>query len=550
MKKLAILAMSFLLVGLTACGNAGGNNAENQAGNTVTTAPIEEQEQTEQVSKDPFGKLLEQIEVTMAKSVGNGPPQNMPEGETLTDNQLITLANDTFGVKLTYAWTAQDSAYDQKLKLDIASNKLPDIFMVQNYSDYVDLVKNGMVEDLTEVYKDYASDRIKSLYQSDNGKGLETLTVDGKFYGIPGLGMVDNNVQEVWLRKDWLDKYQVAEPKTLDDLRNIVKVFNEKEGTTGIPGTGVIDGFVNPLDSYDGIFQVNHSSPGLWVKGADGKVVYGSTTPETKKALSLIRDMYQEGTIDKEFATSKSEMVTQKVASGKAGVYLGPWWSGWSPLADSYKQDPSAIWRAYLLQDEKGKSFGRQEAPINNIAVVKKGFKYPELVVKLLNLYADGEKSPYKNMAPRPDAHTAPVPLSIAKADEPIQMHLIITKMVKGDTVAPDDYFNAVGIERMQKVADAIKAGEDKMGDVYGEAISRSFGFAPMVNNPNYNRVYSEFYGMTPTMSKRWANLKKLESEAFLQIVLGNKPLEYFDEFVQQWNTQGGEQITSEVNGN
>ena len=52
---------------------------------------------------------------------------------------------------------------------------------------------------------------------------------------------------------------------------------------------------------------------------------------------------------------------------------------------------------------------------------------------------------------------------------------------------------------------------------------------------------------MTPTMSESWATLTSMEDEVFMKIVLGEVGIEAFDEFVEQWNAQGGEKITEEV---
>jgi hypothetical protein len=76
-------------------------------------------------------------------------------------------------------------------------------------------------------------------------------------------------------------------------------------------------------------------------------------------------------------------------------------------------------------------------------------------------------------------------------------------------------------------------------------------------NSDAYNLVYAtldtaianEFTGAaTPTMLQAGANLEKLEQETFLAIITGQKPLEAFDQFVQDWHAQGGDKIAEEVN--
>ena len=52
---------------------------------------------------------------------------------------------------------------------------------------------------------------------------------------------------------------------------------------------------------------------------------------------------------------------------------------------------------------------------------------------------------------------------------------------------------------------------------------------------------------MTPTMEKRWTNLKKKEDETFLKIIIGEEPIEAFDTFVEEWKAEGGADIIAEV---
>ena len=49
-------------------------------------------------------------------------------------------------------------------------------------------------------------------------------------------------------------------------------------------------------------------------------------------------------------------------------------------------------------------------------------------------------------------------------------------------------------------------------------------------------------------METKWELLQKLERETYLSIIIGEKPLSYFDEFVKQWKAEGGERITKEIN--
>jgi len=77
---------------------------------------------------------------------------------------------------------------------------------------------------------------------------------------------------------------------------------------------------------------------------------------------------------------------------------------------------------------------------------------------------------------------------------------------------------------------------------IYGRVV----GTRP-IRDPNRNDVASLVYEQTPTMTDKWANLMKLETETFLKIIMGAAPLDAFDTFVEDWKKQGGDQITTEV---
>ena len=62
----------------------------------------------------------------------------------------------------------------------------------------------------------------------------------------------------------------------------------------------------------------------------------------------------------------------------------------------------------------------------------------------------------------------------------------------------------------------------------------------------NFQKVYYPF--STDTMDTNWASLKDKEEKAFMQIIMGEQPVDYFDTFVAEWKAQGGDLITQEVN--
>jgi putative aldouronate transport system substrate-binding protein len=61
--------------------------------------------------------------------------------------------------------------------------------------------------------------------------------------------------------------------------------------------------------------------------------------------------------------------------------------------------------------------------------------------------------------------------------------------------------------------------------------------------------IRDQFIGApTPTMKDRNEYLRKLENDAFIEMIYEDAPIERFDDFVREWMSSGGKEVTREVN--
>ena len=109
-------------------------------------------------------------------------------GETWNDNRFTKIYKDVFNIDLQYNWWASDSDYEQKLRLEMASNNLPDLTLVTNQSDLAQLAESGMILDLTDMIDEYASTWDKETWQTDGGILMGMATYDDAVYGLPCAG--------------------------------------------------------------------------------------------------------------------------------------------------------------------------------------------------------------------------------------------------------------------------------------------------------------------------------------------------------------------------
>ncbi|WP_164545699.1 extracellular solute-binding protein [Paenibacillus albus] len=567
MKKTALISAVALMLVVSACSktdnanngaNAGTNNGATQNQTTEGAAPAEK--------PDPFGPYAETVNFTTI--VNNNPEaaKKFPEGESYENNKYKSYLEKALNIKSTPIWEANGPAYSNKFNLMIASNDIPDIFVVENIdkTPAKTLLKRlydaGMIEDLTTVYDQYASDAVKEVNQSVNNKALDNASFDGKLYGLPSVNDM-NNVNMVWVRQDWLDKLKLKAPTTTDELMTVAKAFKEqdpngngKKDEIGLAAQGA-QLFNGEPFTFTGLMWAENAFPNMWVKDDSGKLVYGSTQPAVKTALGKLAQMYKDGSLDSEFALRDGNKTAEFLASDRAGLMMGMWWNPYWPIGSGIDNNPKGEWKAYPIMTGDHVNVGN-DFYSNSFIVVKKGFEHPELAVKIMNIMKANSSKKIPELL---ELETT----GIYKASDSTRTQWGLNGQVVPvfpDTTARtvkkfDDIFAGTAKEDILDVAekpifDQVKSEKDnpkKDLNNYKTYLAWMEGNG-VVSRNKLNNVFNEFTGTTPTMEQSFTTLSDLQTKTFLEIIMGKKPISEFDSFVASWNKMGGEQITNEVN--
>lgn len=544
-----LLVWAGMLLSATACSNSNSNNGAQSASPTV---PAAASSSTAQADGSPFGKYPEPVVYT----IGGTTVSKVPDGESYEDNKYTRYIADRVNVKPKFVWTVDPNTYDQKVALTITSGDLPDVMMINDRKTLKQLVDAGLVADLTEAYQKTISPMLKEMYDSFGGRLLEEATFDGKLMALPGTN-IGGAHNLLWIRQDWLDKLGLQPPKTMEDIVRIAKAFMEQDPggngagkTIGITGKQEVAGIYNSMHGLDTLFSLYGAYPRQWVKDAAGKVVYGSVAPEMKQALSQLNELYKNGILDPQFALRKSSDSTALLASGKAGIMFGAWWAPYDALRDSVVNNPQADWRPYLAPlDDDGNLNVYSQDPVNKFLVVRKGFEHPEAIIKALNaeneLYRAQTPEAVKvleQVAANNEQPMGPLRLQIDYNDVVYRFYTQLKEALdsKDPSKLPND---------MKSAYDAVIKNNENPGasiDAWTTAISRVDGQA-LTYVPQIKSHDNVFFGTTPTMELKWANLEKLENEALVQFIMGAKSVDEFDAFVSEWKRLGGDEITQEV---
>lgn len=338
MKKLtaSLLAVTVAAGLLAGCGGQSGTTAP-----AAESAPAEEA--ASKTAEEPAPAAAEPVEVTIAIW---GAEDGFSGGE---NDPIYKTIEEKTGVKLVAQNVTWDDA-DQKIQLWATNGQLPDIFAGDfvSKSFYGKWIEQGVIRALPEDLSAYPN--LKEYLKMDRAVSAMR---DGRYYMIPRqtYGDISYSVQDRNVVYRW-DLAQAAgvtkEPETYDEFRDMLKKIIEAdpEGknvgglTQALPS--LLGGFIFP---YGGILDKK------WVV-KDDQFMPGYFAGDMKAAMQLARDMYQEGTIEKDVALAKLDTSKEKFLQGQSAAMVfagsGPAW-----LYEQIGKDYETLYGRSFLDDVK-----------------------------------------------------------------------------------------------------------------------------------------------------------------------------------------------------
>lgn len=226
------------------------------------------------------------------------------------------------------------SSYTERLQMMLASGEYADATLFPNHTDkmYVDACRDGVFVRLNEMLED-----CPSIMAHTYDISWETLKIfgengDDSIYSVPRTSIA--RADGFFVRQDWLDKvggidYKEGDTMTLDQMYEILTKFTQDDpdgngiaDTYGLGATGDEDGNID-------VFFGSAFGLGGWGE-YDGEVIdlrYSKTNDTYKRALAFSQKLWQEGLVDPDAPTIKSDMMTDRYKKGINGVR--PEFAGW-----------------------------------------------------------------------------------------------------------------------------------------------------------------------------------------------------------------------------
>ena len=518
-----------------------------------------------------FKKFDKVVEVHIGEQI-DPTDKTLPDGDTADNNQYTRYLLDNYNIKVVADWTAGSVPdFQQKVSLCIASDSLPDAVLAPNRNYLVQASRAGLLADMSDTVNKYASKQVKEIFETTDGRAFSNASVDGTFVGLPNITVDTDGVYVYFIRQDWLDKLGIEVPKTVDELGKAAKAFMDAGYSKDYAIAGIDNGnrtysnFLNSSNNgygFDALYQAFDATPGYFLKDDSGKVYWGTTTDQTKNALTKLNEWYKEGLINPEIGTTTNGDNANNVKNGTCGIFMGPWWSLGYGNPDSFKNDTTANWQAYPLYNDKGewnihmKDIGTTYTMVNKNASddVKKA------VVIMNNVLVRDESTFDTSVA----IGWYPIRNTMCAADECEYEDAALESILKGETKAEDYQIGGSLYNGLYKnmANDAKQLYTVISKDYNPENRLNVTDMDVMTNNGQFNRyyalligdrpyatvepnkkIYSELYYTIDGMDTYWTQLNDTEDQAILQFITGARSLDEWDDFCKEWHSQGGDEV-------
>jgi putative aldouronate transport system substrate-binding protein len=261
-----------------------------------------------------------------------------------------------------------NSSYEDQLNARMAAQNLPALVAITGKTaSVISNCRAGAFWDITDHYKNYPN------LAKANPIVMNNISIDGRIYGIYRARPLGRNA--ISYRKDWLENVGLSEPKTMDELYNVLKAFtyndpdrNGQDDTYGMTWCK----YFGPLDQI----AVAFGAPNKWGEGADGKLIPYFDTPEFMESMKYIRKLYEEGLINKDYAAMETSDWTKDFQNSKSGVHIDVSDQAWrfqKKFIDEQQMPGDIVWVMGMPEGPKGKRVLPTSGHAGFVAISKNG---------------------------------------------------------------------------------------------------------------------------------------------------------------------------------
>lgn len=462
------------------------------------------------------------------------------------DPSIIGIYEEKHNVDMEVVYVDFDN-YNEDIGLKLAAGEIPDFFPASSWEQFRQFYDQGIIAPIpVEVIERYAPNLYAEYTEYDPEYFARYGVIDGTLYGIPvNEPGADRRHVSVY-RGDWLDAIGWDRaPDTIEEFEQVMYAFahedpdgNGIDDTYGLSATGI-----NAVLGAFG-FIVDRRWPSVHWARRDGRIVFAGIQPEMKQALALLQKWYRDGVLDPEFITGENanDGTAVPFVTGRIGYTTdGPWWN-WMP------PDEQSSWEAY----------GYDELRKLN----------PEAAAALVHARPPMGPGGHRGVKQEKVVTGSIFCFGIHMLEQPDMMGKILQVMDDANFASYENiatsFFGEQGEAWVLNAAGLAESTDPdwdwrEAQEQGGHTIMRSFNSFKWREVPEHiewcrangfyeDGISDQLFKALPSSGLYWSDLKDLTEQAYVSIITGDQPIDYFDEYVRAWRESGGDVLEREAN--
>ncbi|PYI54318.1 extracellular solute-binding protein [Paenibacillus flagellatus] len=417
--------------------------------------------------------------------------------------------------------------YEQKMVQMFATGDVADVMQGSggvNGKEMAGSVQAGVFMPLDDLLKKSGQNLLKKIPK----EAWDQVSYQGKIYAIPEY-LSNPSRRATWIRKDLLDKTGLPVPKTVEETMDVLRAF-KKLGVEN-PYMGRQD--FKYADTFFGAYDV-YPYLSMFEKQGDQVVPKFFDSENMQKALGVYKTMYDEGLINKEFATINPTTFKNTILAGKAGM--------WTMNANEILQ-----WEAQLrasVPDAKleiipsptgpdGKGGHYLYGSVTRSYFIKKDVKNAEAIVKFFDWMVSDEAETFFTFGVEGETFTTENGKIVYKSptepnavDEERYRQAFLW-MVQDTTYNKGSLSLTPEGKKLMEVYDTVLAKEGRDG----------ITFEPRLESLTKN----------PDVSPNSDTAPPLLLTHMVKMVYGKEPISDWPKVIEEWKSKGGNDVVKEA---
>ncbi|MDO7907691.1 extracellular solute-binding protein [Paenibacillus sp. JX-17] len=478
--------------------------------------------------------------------------QNLP---VPANAEMIQDLEDQFHVDLD-VWNLENSQYEKLLDMKLAQGAVPDLFRIRQPQDLLKYQQQGLLAEIPREMLDKYAPHIMRAIREHAPALQDAGMIGGKYYGIPVINPTNIYRIPVVYRKDWLNRLGLSVPQTISEFEKMIYAFRNDDPD----GNGIKDTYGLSMEGMNVVFgafgQIVFADQ-LYFGVKDRNLAIGALEPQMKEALFYLHKWYKDGVIDPEFITGENKggykHLSHAFINGRIGMTSMGNYYHWIQSGDYLTWTPDQAMRVHETPVEA--SFNAKELtaryPQGRIVFGQpftgpygqRGSKAYDMLMSFTAIGAEAAQEPGKLetlLRILDDVSANPDPDQYTSMNYGIQgKHWVWAEPSKKDVVVLPPYNHMFSYQN--RIGAGLGMTVPLMPAGRREQWAATLGL-------DRDGIYNALEVATPSLVKNGPELIRLRNQAYISFITGDRPVEAFDDFVQEFMRAGGTEVLREAN--